>query len=141
MGQCAHSIVVSAPVDEVWKLLRDFHDMSWTKAIESLEPTGDARSDQVGAKRVLNGAFHETLIAIDDLAHTFRYQITDGPSPVSPDELKFYYGTVSVLPVTAENGSYVSWVTHFESKNDSAAQEFCDPFYRTCLGDLQARFA
>jgi hypothetical protein len=115
--------------------------MSWTAAAESVEPVGDARSDQVGAKRILNGAFHETLLAINDLDHSFRYQITDGPSPISPDDLKFYYGTVSVLPVTDENASYVSWVTHFESKDDSSTQEFCDPFYRTFLAHLKARFA
>ena len=38
--------------------------------------------------------------------------------------------------------SMVSWVAPgFESKDDSAAQEFCDPFYRAFLGDLKARFA
>lgn len=95
----------------------------------------------VGAKRILNGGFHETLVAIKDLGQEFRYQITDGPSPVSADDLKFYYGTVSVRPVTDENASYVSWVTHFESKNDSAAQQFCEPFYRAFLGDLKARFS
>ena len=141
MGKCVHSAVINAPVDEVWQLLRNFHDMSWTAAAESVEPVGDARSDQVGAKRILNGAFHETLLAINDLDHSFRYQITDGPSPVSPNDLKFYYGTVSVQPVTDENASYVSWVTHFEWKDDSATQEFCDPFYRTFLAHLKARFA
>jgi hypothetical protein len=134
-------VVVNAPVGEVWRLIRNFHDMSWTKAVSSLEPVGDARSDQAGAKRILNGGFHETLLGINDLDHVFQYQITDGPSPVSPGDLKFYYGTVSVLPVTDGNASYVSWVTHFESKNDSAAQEFCDPFYKAFLGDLKAHFA
>lgn len=141
MGKCVHSTVVNAPVDEVWQVLRNFHDMSWTKAIESLEPVGDAQSDQVGAKRVLNGAIHETLLALNDLNHVFQYQITDGPSPISKDELDFYYGTVSVLPVTDENASYVSWITRFESKSDPVAQKFCDPFYETFLADLKARFA
>jgi hypothetical protein len=141
MGKCVHSAVINAPVDEVWQLLRNFHDMSWTQAIESVEPVGDARSDQVGAKRLLNGGIHETLIAINDLEHVFQYQITDGPSPISKDDLKFYYGTVSVLPVTDENVSYVSWITRFESKDDDVTQEFCDPFYLTFLAHLKARFA
>ncbi len=141
MGKCVNSAVVNAPVDEVWQVLRNFHDLSWTQAIESLEPVGDARSDQVGAKRLLNGAIHETLIAINDLDHTFQYQITDGPSPISEDDLKFYYGTVSVLPVTDQNASFVMWETRFESKNDSVTQEFCDPFYIAFLTHLKAHFA
>jgi hypothetical protein len=141
MGKCHHSAVINAPVAEVWAILRDFHDLSWTSAIESLEPVGDARSDQVGAKRLLNGAIHETLRALNDLEHTFQYQITDGPSPISKDDLKFYYGTVSVLPVTDQNTSYVSWITRFEAKDDAVTQEFCDPFYSTFLAHLKARFA
>lgn len=42
MGKCVHSAVINAPVDEVWQLLRNFHDMSWTAAAESVEPVGDA---------------------------------------------------------------------------------------------------
>jgi hypothetical protein len=141
MGKCVHSAVINAPADEVWQLLRNFHDMSWTQAIESLEPVGDARSDQVGAKRILNGGIHETLLSINDLEHVFQYQITDGPTPISKDDLEFYYGTVSVLPVTDGNASYVSWITRFGSKEDAVTQEFCDPFYLTFLGDLKARFA
>ena len=141
MGKCHHSAVINAPVAEVWAILRNFHDLSWTSAIESLEPVGDVRSDQVGAKRLLNGAIHETLRALNDLEHTFQYQITDGPSPISKDDLKFYYGTVSVLPVTDQNTSYVSWITRFESKDDAVTQEFCDPFYSTFLAHLKARFA
>jgi hypothetical protein len=141
MGKCVSSAVVNAPVDEVWRVLRNFHDMSWTKAIESLEPVGDARSDQVGAKRILNGAIHETLRAIDDIAHIFQYQITDGPSPISKDDLKFYYGTVSVLPVTDQNASFVMWATRFESKDDAVTQQFCDPFYIAFLAHLKAHFA
>ncbi len=141
MGKCHHSAVINAPVAEVWAILRNFHDLSWTSAIESLEPVGDVRSDQVGAKRLLNGAIHETLRALNDLEHTFQYQITDGPSPISKDDLKFYYGTVSVLPVTDQNTSYVSWITRFEAKDDAVTQEFCDPFYSTFLAHLKARFA
>ena len=141
MGECKHSAVINAPVDEVWRLLRNFHDLSWTSAIESLEPVGDASGDQVGAKRLLNGAIHETLRSLNDLEHTFQYQVVDGPSPISKDDLKFYYGTVSVLPVTDENASYVSWITRFESKDDRVTQKFCDPFYSTFLAHLKARFA
>lgn len=141
MGKCHHSAVINAPVAEVWAILRNFHDLSWTSAIESLEPVGDVRGDQIGAKRLLNGAIHETLRALNDLEHTFQYQITDGPSPISKDDLKFYYGTVSVLPVTDQNTSYVSWITRFESKDDAVTQEFCDPFYSTFLAHLKARFA
>ncbi len=61
MGKCVHTAVINAPVDQVWQLLRNFHD--------------------------------------------------------------------------------VSWITRFESKDDGATQEFCDPFYIAFLGHLKAHFA
>lgn len=141
MGECVNSAVIAAPVDEVWRRIRNFHDMSWTPAIASLEPVGEARADQLGAKRILNGAFHETLLGLDDLERSFRYQITDGPSPVSKDELLYYYGTVRVLPVTDENASLVIWETRYEAKDDAQVKQLCDPFYITFLAHLKAQYA
>ena len=60
---CYNSCVVSASADEVWAVLRDFHDMSWaSESVKSLERIGDA-GDRLGAKRVINGKMHETLLA------------------------------------------------------------------------------
>ena len=65
MGECTNSIVVSAPVDKVWATVRDFHDMSFApEIIESVTTVGSLRGDEPGAKRVLNGAFHETMTSV-----------------------------------------------------------------------------
>ena len=81
---CINSIVVSASVEKVWARLRDFHDLSWSpNVIENAEVVGDVPGNQIGAKRVLNGVFHETLLGLDDNARTVRYSIDDGPGAVS----------------------------------------------------------
>ena len=70
---CCNSAVVGAPLEKVWSTLRDFHDLSWApNVITKLEKIGSAHGTQIGAKRVLNDAFHETLVALDDEAHTIR---------------------------------------------------------------------
>ncbi len=77
---CHNSCVVSAPVDRVWTALRDFHDMSLApQVITSLEKVGDAAGDQIGAKRLLNGVFHETLRGLNDTDRVVAYSIDDGP--------------------------------------------------------------
>jgi hypothetical protein len=55
--------------------------------ITSLEPIGDAAGDQLGAKRVLNGAFHETLQGLNDVDRVVTYSIDDGPEAVSRDRV------------------------------------------------------
>lgn len=71
MGRCYNSVIVNAPVETVWTRIRDFHDLSWAEGMGlKVEAVGDRPGEEVGAKRVINGAFHETLIAIDEASRT-----------------------------------------------------------------------
>ena len=62
MGKTYQTAVINAPVDQVWSKIKNFHDFSWaTGVIEKCEAVGDKPGDQIGARRILNDAFHETL--------------------------------------------------------------------------------
>ena len=138
---CYNSTVVSAPAEEVWQAFRDFHDLSWAAGVvTSVEAVGSISGDSVGAKRVLNGAFHETLIALDDESRTLEYSIDDGPEAVSKDNVQGYVGKVRVLPVTADGSTFVEWTSSWASDGGGVA-EFCDPIYRAFLNDLKQHFS
>jgi len=84
MPQTHQSIVVDAPIDTVWEKVRDFHDMSWApNVVTRCVAEGDTSGTQVGARRLLNDVFHETLIELDEDAYRIRYTIDEGPSPIS----------------------------------------------------------
>jgi hypothetical protein len=139
---CYNSIVVAAPVDEVWAALRNFHDLSWSnQVVESVEVVGEQKGDQIGAKRVLNGAFHETLRDLNDDEHTLRYSIDDGPAAVSKDNVTGYLGTVKVAPVTDNDTTYVEWSSRWEESSNGGVADFCNPIYRALLADLKAHFS
>ena len=138
MGKTYQSTTVNAPVDEVWATIRNFHDMSWASSIVSdCKPVGDVKGDQIGAKRVLNDAFHETLLELSDIDHRIRHSIDSGPPPVSTDE---YIGLLRVSAVTDDNTSYVEWSSSRHGK-DAETAEFCSPLYVSMLGDLKKKFA
>lgn len=140
MGRTYQSIVVDAPADDVWELLRDFHDLSWAPdVVESSEALGDARPDEPGARRRLNGVFEETLLELSDLDRRLRYSIDDGPSPVSSDEVSHYVGTVRVHPVTDTGSSFVEWSSRWDGGAGEAA-EFCHGIYVALLGSLEEHF-
>lgn len=137
---CNNTAVIAAPVDTVWAALRNFHDLSWgAGVIESADAVGDKGPTEAGAKRVLNGAFHETLISLDDAKHTLTYSIDDGPAVLSKDSLVGYVGTVKA---TASSGSEttVEWTSEWESGEDGVA-DFCNPIYQALLGALQSHYA
>ncbi|MFA9459524.1 SRPBCC family protein [Thiohalorhabdus methylotrophus] len=137
---CHNSVVVQASADEVWNVLRDFLDMSWApEVIEQCEPQGGLPGTQIGAKRILNGTFQETLVGLDDHARTLRYSIDDGPDAVSKDNVQGYIATVQVLPITDTGESLVLWTSSWEWSGGGVAQ-FCNPIYQALLGQLQKHF-
>lgn len=133
--------------EEVLKLcrdaLRDFHDLAWSSnVVESVTPEGDKAGTEVGAKRVLNNAFHETLHILDDDGRYIKYSIDDGPGPVAKDAVVDYFGEVRVFPVTvpADSGqSVVVWTSSWASES-GGVHEFCDPMYRALLADMKSHF-
>ena len=138
---CYHSVTVNAPVDQVWDTLRNFHDMSWCPdVITQFEVVGDSGGTETGAKRILNGVFHETLLALDDEERTFSYSIDDGPEAVSKENVQGYIWEVRVFPVTADDSTFVLWTSRWDSSG-GGVQEFCDPILRALLGALKSHFA
>lgn len=138
---CYNSAIIDAAVDQVWEKLRNFHDMSWAAGvIESCDAVGNIPGTQIGAKRVLNNAFHETLLGLDDSQHIVRYSIDDGPDAVSKDNVTNYIGEVRAFAVTADNSTFVLWTSSWDDSGGGVAA-FCDPIYQALLGALQKHFA
>lgn len=134
------SIVVNAPVEKVWDTVKDFHDFSWaTGVIESCESVGDQSGVEVGARRVLNGVFHETLIEFDADAHKIRYSIDDGPTPVSASDVSNYFGTLRLRSSNLDGQTFVEWGSQWESDSEDAV-EFCHQIYSALLQTLKAKF-
>ena len=137
---CYSSIVVDAPVERVWEAFADFHDMShFSNVITSCEAVGGTAGGQPGAKRILNGAFHETLHAIDPENRTLTYSIDDGPEVLAKDKVSGYIGQVKLSPVTADGKTFVEWSSHWQNSGGGVA-EFCTPIYQALLSDLAGKF-
>ena len=142
MGKCYNSTTVDAPCDEVWAAVSNFHDLSWAPdVINSVEVVGIRKADQIGAQRVLNGVFHETLLSLDNLHRTLAYSIDDGPDAVARDAVKNYVGRIHVSPITAYNGTFVEWESTYDSANTDAVGELCNPIYQALLAALRGHFS
>lgn len=141
MGHCFNSAVVDAPTEKTWETIRDFYSLDWAApVVERVDRVGDFDGDQPGAKRVLNGVFHETLLMLDDVNHHFSYSIDDGPGPVAKDLVANYLGEVKLHPVTDTGQTLVVWTSSFESNDSEAVGELCNPIYQALLATLKAYF-
>ncbi len=142
MGHCYNSAVIGATSSTVWDTIRNFHDMSWAEGVVTkVDVVGVLQGDQVGAQRILNGVFHETLLSLDDSSHTFTYRIDDGPGPVSKTAVKNYIGQVHIYPITENNSTFIAWESTYDSPADQEVGELCNPIYQALLKALQKKFA
>ena len=141
MPETNQSIDINAPISDVWAKLNDFHNFSWApNVITSVDKVGDVDGSQVGAKRVLNKAFHETLVEIDNSNNSLKYSIDDGPSPVSKNDVSNYFGSINLSSSDDNTQTHVSWTSSWESNSEDAV-EFCQGIYVALLDELAASFA
>jgi len=139
---CYNSIVIEATPDKVWEVLNNFHDLSWSKNVVSkVTIIGDKSANEIGAKRILNDAFHESLLSLDNKARKFTYSIDDGPAVVSKDNVEGYIGEVTVFPISTNNTSFVLWTSNWKHAKENGVADFCNPIYHALLQDLKSHFS
>jgi hypothetical protein len=139
---CYHSAVLNASIDEVWSAISNFHELNWAPdVISSVTAVGDVPGTEVGAKRILNNAFRETLLHVDPESYSFNYSIDDGPGVVARDAVSDYVGTVKLHPITVGGQTCIEWASDYDSADPGAVADFCDPIYNALLVSLVNHFA
>lgn len=113
MARVCASTIIAAPIDVVWRMLRDFngHDR-WHPAVASSQIEAPESADMVGAVRrfkLADGAeLREQLLALSDRDHSFRYGLLTSPIP-----LHGYVATVRLKAVTDGNHTFWEWRSEF----------------------------
>lgn len=115
MVRVCQTAVIDAPVDEVWRILRDFNSHhAWHPAIATSRIEDGHPADQVGAVRAFTladgGFLREQLISLDDRARTFSYCLLEAPLP-----LFGYVATVTLRPVTDTGQTFWKWESRFRT--------------------------
>ena len=136
MGKCYQKIEIEVPINKVWDTISDFHDLSWApNVVASVTKIGVRDGNEIGAGRILNDVFHETLTVLDPRNFTFSYSIDDGPGPVASDAVSDYTGTVKLT--ATDSGCLVEWSSVFESQSENEVADFCNPIYMALLNSLK----
>lgn len=115
MPQPYASGIVPGGVDQVWRRVRDFNGLpAWHPGIASSEIEPGPAATEIGAIRKLtlaDGAVvREQLLALDDLGHSYTYNILEGPFPI-----RRYISTIRLAPVTATGDTFVEWWTEYDA--------------------------
>lgn len=114
MAKAYGSIIVDAPVEAVWPVIRDFNGLpNWLPGVATSTIEGGRDADSVGCLRRLtlaSGATcSERLIALDDSRYSVSYSFVDQLFPIAE-----HRATIGLIPVTAGDRTFVQWRASFE---------------------------
>ena len=106
------------PADDLWAVIRLFDHYAWA-GVESETIIGRGKAgDQIGAVRRVTSAgrlIRQILLAHSDIDLTYTSGFCGDP----PFPVRDYVATIRIMPVVADNTSFVEWWATF----DCAAEE------------------
>jgi uncharacterized protein YndB with AHSA1/START domain len=116
MARAYASIILKAPVETVWSLVRDFNALpNWAPAIAKSKIEGGLDPDVVGCVRSFytkdGQHIRERLLALDDANYTFTYNFEKPAFPV-----RNYIATVRLYPVTHSDETFAEWQSTFDEE-------------------------
>lgn len=114
MARAYASIILKAPIETVWSLVRDFNGLpKWAPPVQRSKIEDGLDADVVGCVR----SFHtrdgthirERLLTLDDARYTFTYNFEKPAFPV-----KNYIATLRLYPVTHTDETFAEWGATFD---------------------------
>jgi uncharacterized protein YndB with AHSA1/START domain len=114
MARAYASIILKAPVETVWNMVRNFNGLpGWAPAVARSKIEYGLDADVVGCVRSfhLHDGRHirERLLALDDAHYSFTYNFEKPAFPV-----KNYLATLRLYPVTATDHTFAEWTATFD---------------------------
>lgn len=122
MARAYASIILKAPVETVWSLVRNFNSLpSWTPSIAKSKIENGLDADVVGCIRSFHthdgGHIRERLLALDDANYCFTYNFEKPAFPV-----KNYLATLRLYSVTATDHTFAEWTANFDEAPEDAGK-------------------
>ena len=138
------SSVISAPIDQVWKVVRDYNGLpNWSPAIVKSRIEDGGAADRISTVRALEfadgGKLREVLLALSDTEYSVTYAIIESELPITN-----YRSTIQLQPITDGDRTYITWSGEFDPIGDSAAemkQQLEQNIYQAGFDALKQRFA
>jgi len=123
-------ITINAPAEKVWAIIKDYGDMSWLPAVQSV--TVD-KGNEKGSIRVLTlkdgGTITEELKKYDDKKMSYAYKITD----MSTAKTINHAGAEEKVPVLPVDNYAAS--IEVEAKGDSSVVSWKAGYYRAYMNN------
>ncbi len=142
MVEVVQSTVIDAPIDDVWRILRDFngHDR-WHPAVATSAIEGGAPVDAIGSVRrfrlAAGGELREQLLALSDADFSLTYCLLEAPLP-----LMGYVASIRLKRVTDGERTLWQWRSQFRPprhREDELVQLVTQDIYQAGFAAIRRR--
>ncbi|RDL47942.1 hypothetical protein BLJAPNOD_05168 [Ensifer sp. M14] len=122
MAKAHASAVIDAPIETVWKIVRDFNGLpNWHPAIARSEIEGGLSSAEVGCIRsfyLTDGAHvREQLLALSDIDHSLSYSFVKPAFPI-----KNYVAAIRLIEIGEGDRTLAEWTAVFDEEPEDAGK-------------------
>lgn len=122
MAKAYASAVIDAPIETVWKIIRDFNGLpKWHSAIARSEIEDGLSSTAVGCIRsfyLQDGAHvREQLLALSDSEHSLSYNFVKPAFPVEN-----YEAFIRLIAITDGGRTFAEWGATFDEAPEDAGK-------------------
>ena len=141
------SMVIDAPIEDVWAIARDFTGHWHSSVIVNSSIEGGLPSDRVGCVRAFElndgGKLRELLVGMSDERHEFSYRILESPLPVEDYVATVRFKPVTVTPAGGSGATFGEWVVDFRvpPEEERATVETVRGVFEDGFADLAALLA
>eukprot|EP01080_Neovahlkampfia_damariscottae_P001886 gene1886-1027_t len=137
--QAKASTVVSLPISEVWKAIRDFTfpEKLLKSIIEGCSMENSASPHEVGALRNIKWKTGDErtdrLLCLDDLHYTMIWELVKGEFVESSAKIS----TITCTRITDTNSTLVSWTTDYASDVSGKTIIYDQNSHAECLEEIK----
>jgi NADPH2:quinone reductase len=143
MVKVRRSTIIDAPMEVVWRILRDFNGHErWHPAVAESRIEEGRKADEIGCVRRFRladgGEIREQLLRLSDRDHSFTYCILEAPIPLID-----YVATVRLRAVTDGGGTFWEWSSTFrapEGEEAALALLVGEQIYEAGFDAIKAQF-
>ena len=129
MPQVYYSTIISAPVEKVWEMIRDFNSLpKWHPAVLSTEiedACGPGCATCIGCVRRIQlekGEWmKEKLLALSDADYSLSYSIVETKMKIDN-----FMSALTVTPVTSSDDTFAEWEAIFDVAEGGSEDETTD---------------
>ncbi len=123
MAKVFVSTVINAPIERVWRVVRDFNGLpAWMAGMKASEIEGGKDATVVGAVRRLrmeggDTVLRERLEQLSEGDYRITYAVLEGPVPA-----KSVVTSMRLRPITDSYGTYGEWTSQFQTEAGMEAE-------------------